>query len=520
MIIDATCPVKKIDSNTVGLAYADEACPGVLPGEGGFAGTAVWQELDPNSFTDFGGQTTAVARNPINQSRQNQKGVVTDLDASGGYSSDFTLANSVKLLQNFFFAAQRAKPTTAPINGAAVPVTEIDAADGYAIAGAAALGFKVGHLVLAKDFADARNNGIKTVSAVSATDLDVTEAIYADAAPNAWASVKAVGFQFASGVASFVAPGGALPSLVISTGSFIDMGLTPGEWIFIGGDLSTNQLANARGFARVKTIAADTLTLDKINFPAMADTGVGKSLRIFFGDVIKNESNPDLILQRTVQFRRTLGKDADGIQSEYLTGATANQLTLTLPSANKVTADMTFVAMDNPLRTGAEGLKPGTQVSLAKEDAFNSSSDFARIKVARINPTNGNPEPLVSFFTDGTITINNNVTALKALGTLGAFALNAGNFVVGGSLNGYFSSVEAVRAVRNNDTCTLDIIMVKQNRGVIWDIPALALGGGRVQVEQDQPVKIPLENMAYESDFGHTMLFQSFDYLPSIANPS
>lgn len=519
-MIDANCPVKKIDSNTVGLAFADEACPGILPGEAGFAGTALWQELDPNSFTDFGGQTTAVARNPINQSRQNQKGLVTDLDASGGFTSDFTLANSVKLLQNFFFAAQRAKPTTASLNAPSIIITDIDPVDGYAIEGADELGFLPGHLVFAKDFADPRNNGVKTVSDVSATDLGTVEAVFADGTPNAWASVKAVGFQFADGIASFIAPVGALPSLVISAGSFLDMGLIPGEWIFIGGDLAANQLTNARGFARIKTITATALTFDKVNFAALADTGVGKSLRIFFGDIIKNESDPELIRQRTVQFRRTLGKDAVGVQSEYLTGATANQLTLTLPSANKLTADMTFVAMENPLRTGTEGVKPGLQVGLAKEDAFNSSSDFARIKVARLNPSNGNPEPLVSYFTDGTLTINNNVTALKALGTLGAFALNAGNFVVGGSLNGYFSSVEAVRAVRNNDTCTLDIIMVKQNRGVIWDIPALALGGGRVQVEQDQPVKIPLENMAFESEFGHTLLFQSFDYLPTIANPS
>lgn len=523
MIIDVDCPVNKIDSNGVGLSVADEACPGILPGEQGQPGAPVWHELDPNSFTDFGAQTTTVARNPINRGRQNQRGVVTDSEASGGYAADFTMANSIDLLQNFFFAAQRAKPTTAPLNKVSTIIADVGPVDGYAVANAVAMGFKAGHLILASDFADSRNNGIKTVASVTSTDVAVVETLILDAVPNAWASIKVVGFQFAAGVASFLAPVGALPSLSINKGSFADMGLIPGEWIFIGGDLTVNQLANAKGFARIKTVNPTSLVLDKVNFAALADSGAGKELRIFFGDVIKNESDPDLILQRTKQFRRTLGRDADGVQSEYLTGATANQLTLNLPSANKVTADLTFVAMDNPLRTGIEGLKPGLTIPLAKDDtsvAFNSSSDFARIKVSRLSASNGNPVPLVSFFTDGTLTINNNVTALKALGTLGAFALNAGNFVVGGTLNGYFSSVDAVKAVRNNDACTLDIIIVKQNRGVIWDIPAMSLGGGRIQVEQDQPVKIPLENMAYESEFGHTLLFQSFDYLPAIAKPA
>lgn len=520
-MIDANCPVKKIDSNTVGLAVADEACPGVLPGEQGFAGTAVWQELDPNSYSDFGGQTTTVARNPINRSRQNQKGTITDLDASGAYNADFTQTQAtLKSLQNFFFAAQRAKPTTAPLNSAATVITEVDAADGFAIAGADTLGFEPGHLVLVRDFADGRNNGLKTVATVTADGIDVAETVYADAAPNAWASVKVVGFEFAAGTASLVLPVGGMPQLVISGGSFLDMGLIPGEWIFIGGDLAANRFETSTGFARVKSISATVLTLDKVHFAAVADAGAGKSLRIFFGDVIKNESDPDLIRQRTQQFRRTLGRDADGIQSEYLVGAQANQLTLNLPSANKLTADLTYVAMDNPLRTGLEGVKPGLQVDLQKNvGAFNSSSDFSRIKVGRISEVNANIEPLVSFFTDGTLTVNNNVTALKALGTLGAFALNAGNFVVGGTLNGYFSTVDAVRAVRNNDTVTLDIILVKENAGVIWDIPAMSLGGGRVAVEQDQAVKIPLENMAYESSYGHTLLFQSFDYLPAVARP-
>ena len=48
--------VNKIDSNITGLAYAEEAVLGSLPGEDGNAGTPVWHRLNPNSYNDFGGE--------------------------------------------------------------------------------------------------------------------------------------------------------------------------------------------------------------------------------------------------------------------------------------------------------------------------------------------------------------------------------------------------------------------------------------------------------------------------------
>ena len=55
----ATCETKKIDSNVVGLNYAVEECLGQL------SSNPKWQALEPNSFSDFGGELSTTNRTPV-----------------------------------------------------------------------------------------------------------------------------------------------------------------------------------------------------------------------------------------------------------------------------------------------------------------------------------------------------------------------------------------------------------------------------------------------------------------------
>jgi hypothetical protein len=582
----AICPPKKIDSNITGLRYAKERCLGELPA------SPVWLGLEPNSYSDFGSNITTIARNPINPSRQRKKGVVTDLEASGGFNQDITLSNTTDLIQGFVFADARERGTTksmvdgnllvtavagaaktytfsnataisvaiavagtgyrvgdllnvtggtAVVRGARIYVTAVNTATGAvtgvavddggvyialpanpaATTGGSGAGctvnltagqlqaFRVGDVLMAEGFAAAANNGLKHITAFAGNVVTVSEVLTDEAIAAIGASLQTVARQFVAGDLE-ITLNGLLPRLTDAAAAvdFTTLGFIPGEWIYLDG------FAFNEGFARISIINADYLELDKTDWTPVVEAETGITVTLYYGTIIRNEADPALIKRQTYQVERTLGQDEVGTMSEYLIGAVANEFTLNVAQADKVTVDMTFVAIDNEQRDGTEGVKAGARPAIVVEDAYNTSSDFSRIKMGSVDPLDPNPKPLFAFATDMTLTINNSITANKAIGILGGFDTSAGTFEVGGSITAYFSSIAAVKAVRNNADITLDFIMVKNNAGLLFDIPLLALGNGRLAVEQDQAITLPLDTSAAENKFGNTLMTQVFHYLP------
>lgn len=540
----------KIDSNVTGLRFIEEASLKVVPTT---LVQQVWYPMEPNSYGDFGGEVTTVARSPINAGRQRKKGVVTDLDASGGLVSDITQENLIRLMQGFLFADAREKPDSAGLSrertfdatGAEddAPTTiaftavdgttdnEYDAASGLDV-------FVAGHIVLASGFGVAANNGLKVVATVTAgTNVEVAETIVDEASPPTAARLQAVGFQFASGDLSVDVDASDFPRINSAASAFSGLGLIPGEWIFVGGDTAVTQFATAamQGFARIREVdsGGDYIVLDKTqaSWGVADDAGTSKTIQIFFGTVIKNESDPDLIKRRSYQLERTLGKNDDtltGKQAEYIVGSVPNELTLNIPTADKATVDVSFAALDNETidENDSGTIKSeDTGVSapaIVEADAFNTSSDVKRIRIGTVSATDSFPAAFFGFAQDLTLTINNNVTADKAIGVLGGFDVTVGQFEVGGSATAYFQSVGAIQSVRNNDDVTLDMHLVKSNAGISIDLPLLSLSDARPNVESDAPILLPLGTEAstgakINSALDHTLLMVFWPYLPSLA---
>ena len=507
------CEINMIDSNVTGLAFAEEECLKQLPV------APTWYALEPNSYSDFSGTPKMVARTPLNPSRQNQKGVITDLDAAGGFNTDLTQSNMVRLLQGFFFASVRQKPSTQPINGTPRAITAVA---GTAKTYAAAVGLNVflpGHLVQAKGFGLTANNGIKTIVSATAGLATVVETVADEGTPPVGAKLHAVGFQFpASDVSVAVANGQMTLNCAATNPS--TLGLNPGEWIYLGGDATVNQLAlNAPGYARVFSVGTTSITFDMYDNVPAVDAGAAKALRIFFSTVLRNENDPSLIVRRSYNLERQLGNDQNGVQAQYLEGAVANEMTLNLKAATKLDMDLTFVALDDTSVDGAQGVKAGTRIAALGENAFNTSSDIEKFNMYILDNTTTMPLPLFGHVTDATIKIANSVTVNKAIGSLGGIDTSAGNFEVTGSVTAYFTTIDAVAAIRNNSDVGVTIGVAASNAGIIFDIPLLGLGNGKLAVTKDKAITVPLDIAAAQSQFGYTLLAAFFPYLPTVAMP-
>lgn len=498
----------KQDANLVGFYKTREVTLGQTPAE------ADWQTREPNSFDDFGGDYTKVARKPFSPSRQRKKGSTTDLDADGGYNEDLTQNNMQAELEEFFFAALRKTPELVPT---AVGAT------GYTVAGAAAAGFLVGSLILATRFDSSLNRGFKVVTAV---DADSVDAAGLTVEATADGLIKVVGFQFTAGDLEMTAAVGNA-FVLSSTAQDLDvLGLIPGQWVFIGGDAVGERFGDAtNGYARIALdgISTNAIAFDKSTFNPMTLDGAGKTIRLYFGDTLKNEDDPDLIVRFASTVERTLGRDDDGVQSEHITGMVASEMTWNSPLANLVNLDFSYIGQRHNTRTGAEGplsaRANNKRLPALGEDAFNTSSNVFRIRMAAVDPATLNPTPYFARVTEWSLKINNNVSSSKAQGVLGGFDVTVGNFDVDGEFTAYFSTVEAIHAVKCNYDMTFDAIYAKANAGVYMDVPLVGLGGGRLDIEQDAAIMLPIEAPAAESPFGHTALIGWFPYLPSIGMP-
>lgn len=499
----ATCETKKIDSNVVGLNYAVEECLGQLPN------TPKWQALEPNSFSDFGGELSTTNRTPLSISRQNQKGVVTDLSVKGGFNIDFTQNNLNGLLEGLFFADTRKK---AQLNVTAVT------SDGFTAANTNNK-IKPNDIVKASGFKTTSSNKNFTVlTGTTATSVKVGS-LTAGAETGL---LQVVGHAFAQGDLKFTADNG-IYGLTTTTKNLTELNLIPGEWIFVGGDQTNLQFQNAGSFyARVATIEANKITFDNGTFKAglNADDGAGKTIEIYLGSVLKNENTAELIKRKSYCFERTLGKDLSETtnqkQAEYISGAVLGEFSLEVKQGEMLNADLSFTATNNEYVTGTLKSNAKLTPSLG-ESGINTSSDIRSIRLSLVDSTKSTSTPLFAYVTEASIEVNNNLSENKALGTFGAIDVSAGNFEVSGKTTAYFTSVKAIEAVRKNADVGLYALFATKQKGFIFDIPLVGLSGGTLNVEKDNPITLELEASGAENKFGYTMMYVNFPVLPKVA---
>lgn len=501
----------KQDSNQVQTSYAEENAFKSVS-------SPTWRPLEVNSFSNAGATFTKVAAAPIASDRQRKKGVTTDLDVQVGFQSDLTQYNLTHLLQGLFFAdiiTSLEATTATSVNGS-------NAVVGTGMAGFASDDICV---IIGGTSVAGNSNRYLRVTASTATTVTMAQTLVAETLP-AGARLIKVGKRAGAGDLEIDATG-ALPVLTSTTLNFSTTGLVSGGFLAIGGDDTDTFFATAgnNSVCRIRSVSANSVTLDKSSKGALVtDDGATKTIEIYFGQVLKNQNTSTLIERRTYQIERTLGAPDDAlpaeVQSEYFTGCVFNEATVNLQQADKITVDCAFVGADQELRTGATGVKSGTRLPLAVADRQNVSTDLKRVRLSRVVSGDEAPAALFAYFPNATVTVSNNVEPLKALTVLGAFDMNAGDFTVNAQVEGFFSSVDVLDSIRDNDSLTLDIMAFRNNQGWCMDMPLCTAGEGTINVEKNASIMVPLalecaSGEEVDSNLDYTLSWTFWPVLPT-----
>lgn len=480
-------------TNKFSMRYAIEDTPGVLT-------STEWKLLEPNDITTWGGEITTVPRDPISDRRQRRKGVPTDLDSNVEFEHDLTLEVFTDFAEGFAFAnftgAEVKKPTACDTDSYTVPSGDILAQN---------------TLVYGRGASNSTNNGLKVVdTGATATDVPVTTALVAEtfsAVNNV--TLEVAGVRGASGDLTLTVSG-TTGTLGSTTLDFTTLDIVAGQFIHIGGLTATNQFDNGYGYARITSVAANAVGLDKLDSALATDTGTGKQIDILFGRFLKNVGVNDAnFLERTITFEGDFTSSLTN-RYEYPNGNYCNTMALNSPLTDKATITYGFVGLDTPIPTSSRKTGADTPILPVQTAAFSTSIHIARLRITEVDETG-----ITTDFSDLTVTINNNAGPEKILGTLGATEVNIGNIEVGIEGQALFTSSAVIEAIRNNDTVTMEFIYKNGDGAIALDIPSMTLGDGSREFPRNETIKINETGQAFEdATLGSSIGISLFPVVP------
>jgi hypothetical protein len=293
-------------------------------------------------------------------------------------------------------------------------------------------------------------------------------------------------------------------------------------WVWVGGDPTNAALGFAttayRGFAQILTLAAHLVTLKRRQWTVgAADTGVGKTIDIYWGRWLRNVAidNADY-LESSYQLELSLpGAAAAGATAyKYMQGAYVDQFEINAPLASLITSTITFC--------GARGTDPGTARATGastatpplQQQAWNTTSQLLR-KPAIYDP--GNAEAVVSnAVMSWKLLLNNNVSPQKQQGTLGAQSEIVGKCIVGLDLEVFYVQTDVELAIGDNRTLMFDVGLRNGDGGLLFDIPSFMLDEGDLKFPANGPVTLSPKVEAFrDGTYSYTLGMSIFPYLPS-----
>jgi hypothetical protein len=501
----------RVLTNNISLLYGLQSAIDVDPTE--------WRELEPNGISSYGAEITTVARDPISKSRSRRKGTTVDLDSGAEIDQDLTLDTLEDFAEGFLFASG--------YNMDLIFEGSDAGASGYTVAAlTAAQGAKLQYtsggpisLLYARGYVNAANNGLQVLSADAAstdTTLQVS-GLTTETAP-ANARVEVAGIRPEVGDLSLTVSAGVGTLTSGNNGAannidFTTLGLQVGQFIHIGGLTGANQFSAGAGYGRIITIAAGTITLDKLSTTLATDTGAGETVDLLYGQFVRNVDVDDAsYLEQYYQLEAAFPNLGAGGVTEYYYSINnlCNQLAFSLPLTDKATVTAGFIGTDTEVPTTSRKTGASSAVEPIRTGAFNTSADIGRLRIIDTDETG-----LTTDFKSMTLTIDNQVSPEKVLGNLGARYMNVGNLQVTLETQIVFTNADVIDRIRENTTVAFDFLLTNDDGGFIAELPSLTLGGGDLELPINESVLLNIEGETFNDPvYGYSMGISTFPVLP------
>lgn len=497
-------------TNYASFAYAKEESIGVLPA------TPEWTKLQPNDIGQWGDTYSQVSRSPISTERQRLKGTITKVESGVEFEADLTMESFYDFLAGFVMAnlvggtkfGPRESNTIASITAGA-PGTGC-----YVVSAGGALA--AGTLIYVRGATNAINNGLKVVRTGSdATHIYIdTDTLVAEASPPDNMIIEVCGFRTAAGDLDVDADGN-LTSTVLD---FTDLPLTVGQVIWVGGVETANRFATAanRGFARVKIIAANKLTIDKKATTFVAESQATLLIDLYFGKFARNVPVTDSdFLEQYFQFEGLWSDlqepSGTGDEYEYAKGNLANEMSFRIPQTDKATINFGFMGQSTGAPTTTRDAEADTAIDPLRVTAFNTSADVMRLRITDVDEGG-----ITTDFSEATLVLRNNAGREYVVGQVGAKYINVGNLEADLEATVLFTNSEVLKAIAENRTVTLDFAIRNEDGAIFVDIPACTLGDGTKSLPRNETVKVKIVAAAHkDTTLGTSLGISLFPYAPA-----
>lgn len=409
---------------------------------------------------------TYVTSDEIRADRMNAAPILVMKDSSGGVNFELSYPDDnspmSEILRSAFENPWVNTPTFFNDGTADSVVTDAGTvANTYAVvSGGAAV--VLGMLVRAIGFTNPANNQVFRVASSTATTIVGTAlSLTAEAAPPATAKLKVVGFM-----------GGTAPDIsATSTGlasatlDFTTLGLVPGMWIKIGGTATITQFATAalNDWVRITAIAAHALTCDNLPTGWTTDAGTGKTIKVWFGDQIRNGTAQSSM---TIE-RGFLGQTVP----VYIVnvGMNINTLQVTINSRAKITCAANF--------TGMGGSESTTSLDASPDPATIGAVMAANANVGRLAEA-GSRLTSPDWAKSIEFTINNNLRTIDSVDAQSPVAVRDGECMVTGKISCYFGDDTILNKFYNGTITSINSRVAKNNQALIFQFPAVTYMSG------------------------------------------